>query len=104
MKENEIRAVQLFKEGWQAAKYPQVMDAGSVQMPRERYARCVAYACHKRAEEMQNASFYEAALAVMDTAVGNPPGLLALLKKDGFLRDASATETADALLEMLRKK
>jgi len=102
-KTTDERAVQLFKQGWEAAKFPKVLEAGGVKMPRERYAKATAFAIHSRLAEMPaETPAYAAALEVISSPVGNPSGLMQLLIKDEFLKEASATETADALLEMLR--
>lgn len=98
------RSIQLFKDGWLAAKFPTTIEVGATQMPRERYAKAAAYAIHSFQAENAGMATYSAALAVLGSPVGNPSGLMAALLGDGFLKKASAVETADALLEMLRSK
>lgn len=104
-KETDERAIQLFKAGWIAAKFPVILEAGTAKMPREKYAKAVAFAIHSRLAEMpQGTPVYSAALEIMGSPVGNPSGLYATLRDEKFLKEATATETADALLEMLRAK
>ncbi len=101
--EAEVSAIAAFKQGYSLSGGSNVIAIGADLMPRAIWAKATAFAIAKVGKEA-SLDAMAAAVVVLQTTVGNASQLGMKLKKEGFLKEATATETADSLLEKFRQQ